>query len=135
MQRKRNPSQPDRDEFYDNPRWKRIRQSALRRDGYMDREAKRFGKIKQAEVVHHIFPKDEFPEYAFSVWNLISLSRQTHNEMHDRDTDELTEKGRDLLLRTARRNNIPVPEKYEKAKQSQKGKGVRIKRDRYYDYH
>ena len=134
MQRKRNPSPIDRDEFYDDPKWKRIRQSVLRRDGYMDREAKRFGKVKQAEVVHHIFPKDEFPEYAFSVWNLISLSRQTHNEMHDRETDELTEKGRDLLLRTARRNNVPVPEKYEKAKQSQKGKGARVKRDTYYQY-
>ena len=134
MLKRKKPSPIDRDTFYDDPRWIRLRNSILRRDGYMDREARRFGKVKQAEVVHHIFPKNEFPEYAFSAWNLISLSRQTHNEMHDRDTDELTQKGRELLLRTARRNNVPVPEKYGKKKQSRKGKGVRIKRDRYYDY-
>lgn len=135
MQRRKKQSPIDRDPFYDDPKWIRLRNSALRRDNYMDMEAKRFGKVKNAEVVHHIFPKDEFPEYAFSIWNLVSLSRKTHNEMHDRETDELTQKGIDLLLRTARRNNVPVPEKYDKQKQSRRGKGVRIKRDRYYDYH
>lgn len=135
MQRRKKQHPNDRDPFYDDPKWIRLRNSVLRRDNYMDKESRRFGIIRPAEVVHHIFPKDEFPEYAFSVWNLISLSRQTHNEMHDRDTDELTQKGRDLLIRTARRNNVQVPEKYEQQKQSNRGKGVRIKRDRYYDYH
>lgn len=135
MQRRKKQHPNDRDPFYDDPKWIRLRNGVLRRDNYMDKEAKRYGIIRPAEVVHHIFPKDEFPEYAFSVWNLISLSRQTHNEMHDRDTDELTQKGRDLLIRTARRNNVQVPEKYEQQKQSNRGKGVRIKRDRYYDYH
>ena len=135
MQRRKKQHPNDRDPFYDDPKWIRLRNSVLRRDNYMDKESRRYGIIRPAEIVHHIFPKDEFPEYAFSVWNLISLSRQTHNEMHDRDTDELTQKGRDLLLRTARKNNIQVPEKYEQQKQSKRGKGVRIKRDRYYDYH
>ena len=135
MQRRKKQHPNDRDPFYDDPKWIRIRNSVLRRDNYMDKESKRYGIIRPAEIVHHIFPKDEFPEYAFSVWNLISLSRQTHNEMHDRDTDELTQKGRDLLIRTARKNNIQVTEKYEQQKQSNRGKGVRIKRDRYYDYH
>lgn len=135
MQRRKKQHPNDRDPFYDDPKWIRLRNSVLRRDNYMDKESRRYGIIRSAEVVHHIFPKDEFPEYAFSVWNLISLSRQTHNEMHDRDTDELTQKGRDLLIRTARRNNVQVPEKYERQKQSNRGKGVRIKRDRYYDYH
>lgn len=135
MQRRKKQHPNDRDPFYDDPKWIRLRNSVLRRDNYMDKESRRYGIIRPAEVVHHIFPKDEFPEYAFSVWNLISLSRQTHNEMHDRDTDELTQKGRDLLIRTARRNNVQVPEKYEQQKQSNRGKGVRIKRDRYYDYH
>ena len=135
MQRRKKQHPNDRDPFYDDPKWIRLRNSVLRRDNYMDKESKRYGIIRPAEIVHHIFPKDEFPEYAFSVWNLISLSRQTHNEMHDRDTDELTQKGRDLLIRTARRNNVQVPEKYEQQKQSKRGKGVRIKRDRYYDYH
>lgn len=135
MYRRKRNQQIDRDPFYDSLKWIRLRNSVLRRDGYMDKEAKRYGKVRPAEVVHHIFPKDEFPEYAFSTWNLISLSRQTHNEMHDRDTDELTQKGRDLLVRTARKNNVHVPEKYDKQKQSNRGKGVQLKRDRYYDYH
>ena len=101
-----------KDRFYDSPKWIKLRQSALRRDNYEDMEAKRYGKVKAAEVVHHVFPKDEFPEYAYCIWNLISVSTSTHNTFHDRDTDELTEKGRQLLVRTARKYGIPVPEKY-----------------------
>ena len=97
----------------------------------MDMESKRYGKFKPAEVVHHIFPKDEFPEYAFSEWNLISLSRKTHNEMHNRDGYELSEKGIGLLRRTAQKHGVPVPDKYGQKKQS---KGVFIQRDRYTDY-
>lgn len=102
----------------------------------MDIECKRYGRPVQAEIVHHIFPKGEFPEYAYCLWNLISLSRKTHNEMHDRATDELTAKGKDLLRRTARKNNIPVPDKYALRPTGKgKAKGSGQKRDRYYDYH
>lgn len=101
-----------KDKFYDSPKWLRLRASALRRDNYEDMEAKRYGIVKAAELVHHIFPRSEFPEYAYEMWNLISLSTSTHNTLHDRDSDELTEKGRQLLVRTARKNGIPVPEKY-----------------------
>lgn len=101
-----------KDKFYDSPRWKRLRQSVLRRDNYEDMEAKRYGKVKAAELVHHIFPKDEFPEYAYESWNLISVSTSTHNTFHDRDTDELTETGRLLLVRTARKYGVRIPVKY-----------------------
>ena len=87
-----------KDRFYDSPKWIKLRQSALRRDNYEDMEAKRYGKVKAAEVVHHVFPKDEFPEYAYCIWNLVSVSTSTHNTFHDRDTDELTEKGRQLSI-------------------------------------
>lgn len=102
----------NKDKFYDSPKWIRLRQSALRRDNYEDMEAKRYGKVKAAEVVHHIFPKDEFPQYAYCIWNLISVSTSTHNTFHDRDTDELTETGRLLLVRTARKQGIEIPAKY-----------------------
>lgn len=128
---KHRKSDPSRDAFYDSPKWNRLRLSALRRDNYMDMECKRYGKVKAAEVVHHIFPKNEFPEYAYCLWNLISLSRQTHNEMHDRDTDELTEKGRDLLRRTCRKQNVSIPDKYDESKRKPQG---RVRRDTYYDY-
>lgn len=62
--------------------------------------SKRYGKAVPAEVVHHIYPVDEYPEYAYSPWNLISLSRQAHNRLHDRVTGDLTEEGILLLRRT-----------------------------------
>ena len=100
-------------EFYRARRWEQLREKILRRDGYMDAEAKRYGKHIPATVVHHIFPLEEFPEYAFAPWNLISVSRETHNTFHDRNTDALTKKGIDLLKRTARQNGIEIPLRYE----------------------
>lgn len=94
-------------------KWKRKRAMILRRDGYMCQMARRTGRMEEAEVVHHIFPRAEFPEYRLSDWNLISLTKANHNKLHDRVTDELTEAGRDLLRRTARKNGIEVPDKYK----------------------
>ena len=117
-----------KNEFYESPRWLRVRKRVLLRDKYQDIWAKRYGKVKAAEVVHHIFPRDEFPQYQYSTWNLISVSRQTHNTFHDRDTDELTETGMELLRSTARKNGIEIPEKY----MVRKGKGRSKRRDAYY---
>ncbi len=121
----------ENDPWYDQPKWRRVRLSALRRDKYMDQETKRYGIPKAAEIVHHIFPKNEYPQYAFELWNLISLSRKTHNEMHDRETDELTEKGRDLLRRTCRKRNMPIPSKYMDEKS--RGRAKTIRDGYYYD--
>lgn len=101
--------------IYDSSKWQIKRDSILARDKYQCQISKRYGKFKQAELVHHIFPVDEFPEYAYADWNLISLTRTEHNKLHDRDTDELTEAGRQLLIRTARKNNILIPDKYKDA--------------------
>ena len=101
-----------RDAFYTSAKWKEARAKALRRDGYMDAIKRRYGKRIEAELVHHAFPLDEFPEYALKPWNLVSVSRATHNQLHDRNTDELTEAGVELLRRVAKRNNVEVPEKY-----------------------
>lgn len=102
------------EKFYNSTKWERIRAVVLRRDGYRCQLSKRYGKIVQADTVHHIFPLDEFPEYAYELWNLISITNEKHNELHYRQTRELTEKGKELLLRTARKNNIPIPLRYEK---------------------
>lgn len=117
-----------RSEFYDSPRWIKLRNRVLRRDKYQDVYAKRYGKVKQAEVVHHIFPREKFPEYEYEAWNLISVSRQTHNTFHDRDTDELTDQGRELLRSTAIRFGKEIPEEYMKSKP----KGRSKRRDAYY---
>lgn len=66
----------------------------------------------EANTVHHVFPRDEFPEYQWEAWNLVSLSGEAHDRMHDRVTGALTEAGVDLLRRTARRAGVEVPERY-----------------------
>lgn len=91
-------------------RWERIRGAVLARDQYLDQIKKRFGKRIGADTVHHIFPREYFPEYAFCEWNLISVSRKTHNELHDRETHKLTAEGWNLLTRTARLKGIEVTE-------------------------
>lgn len=96
---------------YKERRWLKVRESALRRDKYIDQIQKRYGIFKSADMVHHIFPVADFPEYQYELWNLISITQQTHNELHDID-GSLSEKGRQLLLRTARLNKIEVPFDY-----------------------
>lgn len=97
----------DDESFYKSTRWKKLRAAVLRRDGYMCQESKRYGKMLAASTVHHIFPRDQFPQYQWEPWNLISLSAQQHDQMHDRTTRELTAKGKALLYRTARIQGIP----------------------------
>ena len=99
-------------DLYESKRWKRKRAQILRRDGYMCQLSKRYGKLVQADTVHHIFPIELFPEYAWCDWNLVSLSKKQHNACHDRDTHELSQIGVDLLKRTARKQGIEFPERY-----------------------
>lgn len=94
------------DPYYKTKKWERLKRAALRRDGYQCQYAKRYGKNKPAEVVHHIFPREEYPEYQDKLWNLICLSFDAHNKMHDRNTGRLTAEGEELRLRTARRERI-----------------------------
>lgn len=67
---------------------------------------KRYGRLVEAQTVHHIFPREFFPEWQLSAWNLISLSSEAHHAMHDRENDRLTAEGLELLRRTARKNHI-----------------------------
>lgn len=87
----------------DNKRWQRIKARALRRDKYKCRETARYGKQIPAEVVHHVWPAEDYPEYAYCLWNLVSLSAAAHDAMHDRRTRQLTALGR------AWKNRTPPP--------------------------
>lgn len=98
---------------YHNKRWEKKRAAILARDGYMCRESRRFGKAVQADTVHHIFPVEFFPQYMYSNWNLISLSREQHNAMHERQSHKLTAKGKELMERTARKYGIEIPPGWE----------------------
>lgn len=89
-------------------RWNNLREFVLRRDMYLDQEAKRYGKRITANTVHHIFPREYFPQYTYAAWNLISLSHKTHNTMHDRASHKLTQKGWELLMKTAKSQGIEI---------------------------
>lgn len=76
-----------------NDRWQRLRQQALRRDKLRCQEAIRYGRVEEATHVHHIWPAEDYPEYAYCLWNLVSLTKANHDAMHDRRTGKLTTKG------------------------------------------
>lgn len=88
------------DPFYLSKRWKQKRKAILNRDKYVCQYFKRFGKTKPAQVVHHIFPREDFPEYAYASWNLIALSGEAHRLMHNPD-GSLSEIGKELQRRVA----------------------------------
>ena len=77
-------------DYSSSGRWKHLRQRVLRRDGGLCQEAKRYGKRVEATHVHHIWPVEDYPEYAWEEWNLLSLSAEAHDRMHDRKTRRLT---------------------------------------------
>lgn len=89
-------------EFYKSTKWERKRQRILRRDGFNCQICKRYGKMRLASHVHHIYPLEEYPELAMQDWNLISLCNACHNRMHDRDTHLITAEGRQLQRRVER---------------------------------
>ena len=80
--------------FYNSKRWKRKREAVLKRDEYLCQECKRYGKTTPATVVHHIFPLEQYPELRLNDKNLISLCYRCHEQMHNKMTGELTEKGK-----------------------------------------
>lgn len=86
-------------DYYGN-KWKKKRRHILRMDRYIDRVAARYGRTEDATVVHHIYPADQYPEWAWKDWNLISVSLATHNKLENRKTGELTELGIQLQRRT-----------------------------------
>ncbi len=85
---------------YKSGRWLRLRARVLREAGYRCQYMRRFGKRVEAVHVHHIWPAEDYPEYAWERWNLIALSTEAHNMMHDRTTGRLTVIGESLRRKT-----------------------------------
>ena len=98
---------------YNSPRWLAKRKHIMIRDQYWCRECKRYGKLREATTVHHAIPVEHFPEYGFTDWNLVSLCSECHNEMHDRDSHRLTDKGWALLERTATKNGQTIRDEFK----------------------
>lgn len=102
---------PETHDFLVSKVWLAKRQKIMRRDGYMCQYAKRYGKSEPGYIVHHIFPRSEFPEYALEDWNLITVSMKAHKTLEA--DGGLTDEGVAWLRRVARKRNIELPEKYQ----------------------
>ena len=88
------------DSIYHTGRWTRLRASVLRAAGYRCQYARRYGRNVPATTVHHIWPAEDYPEYQWARWNLIALSAEAHNAMHDRYSGKLSPIGEALRRRT-----------------------------------
>lgn len=116
------------DEFIWSEQWRHKSHSILRRDGYIDQYIlKTTGRTIPAEVVHHILPREDFPQYAMEDWNLISLSRKTHDRIIHTIKGKLTNEGRKLMFETAFRNDIKLTEKILVIGQPGSGKTTWVK--------
>jgi len=86
--------------IYHSKRWDKKREAILKRDGYLCQISKWYGKRVDATTVHHIYPVSDYPEYMWCDWNLIAVSTDMHNKLHDRATGRLTELGIALKNKT-----------------------------------
>lgn len=100
------------DPFYLSQRWRKLRAAILKRDGYIDQLDLRNGEKHQADTVHHIFPRDKYPEYQWQSWNLISITASNHELLHNRATGGLSYYGEKLMEETADKRGIPLSRLY-----------------------
>lgn len=101
---------------YKSPKWKKKREHILRLDGYKDVVSGWYGRTEPAQMVHHIYPAEQYPEYAWADWNLISVSYSTHKKLENHMTGGLTEMGKQLMRSTVpgidwrkKRKTSPLP--------------------------
>lgn len=97
-------------DFYNSKAWKKKREHILRRDRWMDQIALRDGIHIEADVVHHILPRDEWPEYQMADWNLVAVNNNlTHKgRLHEKYTGKLTKYGKALAMATAYANGVKM---------------------------
>ena len=69
-------------DFYRSAKWRKKRTVVLARDQYRCVECKKYGRIREATIVHHIKPYEEYPELAFVSSNLESLCAACHAKAH-----------------------------------------------------
>lgn len=81
------------DPFYRTTKWIKKRNRIMRKYSYECQESKRFGKSVQAEMIHHIYPREQYPELSFVDWNLLPLTNGKHNTFHDRENNSVIGQG------------------------------------------
>ena len=89
-------------DFYKNTKWKGKRERILKRDEYLCRERKGYGKSVEASTVHHVNPLEQRQDLKYSRDNLISLCNRCHDKMHDRTNNQLTKIGEEWVVRINR---------------------------------
>ena len=100
------------EKIYTSGKWRKLAARVLSYYNYQDQVKKRFGKMVQAEMVHHALPAEDFPEYFFETKNLVPVSRSTHRGLHN-DDGTLTAAGIDVARRAARKIGVDVSEYLE----------------------
>lgn len=70
------------DSFYMTSKWRHKRLAILSRDGYLCRECKKYGRLREATEVHHIVHLEDNPSLRYDDDNLISLCKACHNKQH-----------------------------------------------------
>lgn len=94
--------------YYGARIWKSLRERVLRRDKYLCRYCLRYGKRKEATHVHHIVPADTSELLRYKDFNLISLCRLCHEQMHLREEHKLSKKGLTLVYELVREKKAPA---------------------------
>jgi 5-methylcytosine-specific restriction endonuclease McrA len=69
-------------DIYKSTRWRKKRAAILARDNYRCVECKKYGRITEATIVHHIKPVEEYPELGYISSNLESLCAACHAKAH-----------------------------------------------------
>lgn len=73
-----------RDAFYQRQAWRNKRKEILKRDNNECQVSKSLGEVVTKKlIVHHIKPLEYFPELAMVDSNLITVSHQVHNIIHE----------------------------------------------------
>lgn len=68
--------------FYLSKQWRAKRNKILRRDGYECVVCKRYGRTREAKIVHHIKELEDYPELRLTSSNLQSVCVPCHNKLH-----------------------------------------------------
>ena len=67
---------------YNSERWRRKAEVIKRRDNYQCVECRKYGKLRPAQIVHHIQTVEEHPELTWEDSTLESLCMACHNRKH-----------------------------------------------------
>ena len=95
------------DPFYLSGRWRALRKLVIQRAKYTDQLRLREGVHIEADTVHHIFPREAYPEYEWCRWNLIAINHATHKILHT-PTGTLSKAGQALQEETAAEQGIKI---------------------------